>query len=50
MAQVSLGDDDADEDGEAAYAELVEYIRVSVQVVYEELTPVRQRAASAAVH
>ena len=50
MAQVSVGDEEADAEGEAAYAELVEYIRVSVQLVYEELSAVRQRVQSAGSH
>jgi hypothetical protein len=50
MAQVAVGDDEADADGEAAYAELVEYVRVSVQLVYEELAEVRQRVQSAGRH
>jgi yecA family protein len=50
MAEVAVGDDEADADGEAAYAELVEYVRVGVQLVYEELTEVRQRVESAGRH
>ncbi|MEO8223829.1 MAG: UPF0149 family protein [Gammaproteobacteria bacterium] len=50
MAQVAVGDDEPDPDGEAAYAELVEYVRVSVQLVYEELSVVRQRVQSTARH
>lgn len=50
MAQVSVGDEEADAEGEAAYAELVEYVRVSVQLVYEELSEVRQRVQSAGRH
>ncbi len=50
MAQVSVGEEEADADGEAAYAELVEYVRVSVQLVYEELSEVRQRVQSAGRH
>jgi hypothetical protein len=50
MAQVAVGDEEADEEGEAAYAELVEYIRVSVQIVYEELGAVRQRVQASTVH
>jgi uncharacterized protein YgfB (UPF0149 family) len=50
MAQVAVGDDQPDADGEAAYVELVEYVRVSVQLVYEELTVVRQRVLSAGRH
>jgi uncharacterized protein len=38
----ATGDDaDADESNEQAYAELVEFIRVAAQVVFEELLPVR---------
>lgn len=50
MAQVSVGDEEADPDGEAAYAELVEYVRVSVQLVYEELSEVRHRVQAAGIH
>lgn len=50
MAQVSVGDEEADAEGESAYAELVEYVRVSVQLVFEELSEVRQRVQSAGVH
>jgi len=37
---------DADEEAEAALAELVEYVRVSVQLVYEEAQPARIRLAA----
>jgi len=50
LAQVAVGDEEPDAEGEAAYVELVEYIRVSVQLVYEELTAVRQRVQSAGRH
>jgi uncharacterized protein YgfB (UPF0149 family) len=50
MAQVSVGDEEADAEGEAAYTELVEYVRVSVQLVYEELSEVRRRVQSAGRH
>lgn len=33
---------ESEESNEAAYAELVEFIRVSVQVVFEELAPLRE--------
>jgi uncharacterized protein YgfB (UPF0149 family) len=35
---------EADESNEQAYAELVEFIRVAAQVVFEELLPLRQQA------
>ena len=39
----ATGDDaDADESNEQAYAELVEFIRVAAQVVFEELLPLRR--------
>src|SRR5579872_2131309 len=41
----ATGDDaDSDEANEQAYAELVEFIRVGAQVVFEELLPLRQQA------
>jgi len=41
----ATGDDaDADESNEQAYAELVEFIRVAAQVVFEELLPLRTQA------
>jgi uncharacterized protein YgfB (UPF0149 family) len=40
----ATGDDaEADESNEQAYAELVEFIRVAAQVVFEELLPLRQQ-------
>jgi len=55
IAQLSragfTGDEAGTEDeGEAAYAELVEYLRVSVQLAFEELLPARGRAAARATH
>lgn len=35
--------EDAGEGAEEAYAELVEFVRVSVQLLFEELTPLRER-------
>jgi uncharacterized protein len=41
----ATGDDaDADESNEQAYAELVEFIRVAAQVVFEELLPLLRQA------
>jgi uncharacterized protein YgfB (UPF0149 family) len=43
---VDAGDsEDSDESNEAAYAELVEFVRVGVQLVFEELEGVRQQPA-----
>lgn len=40
ITQATVGDDEP-EDDEAAYAEIVEYVRVAVQLVYEELAGLR---------
>lgn len=50
LAQAVAGDDQTESEGEAAYAELVEYVRVSVQLIYEEFSAVRQRVMSAGTH
>lgn len=48
ISRASAGDDaeaapvDPDEETEAAYSELVEYIRVAVQLAYEELAELRE--------
>ena len=38
--------DEADEEAEAAFAEVVEYVRVSAQLVYDETAALRQRTTS----
>ena len=43
LAQMSVGDEATDGEGEAAYAEIIEYVRVGVQLVYEECTLIRRR-------
>lgn len=42
ITQVGVEPDEADEAGESAYAELVEFVRVGAQLVFEELTPYRE--------
>jgi yecA family protein len=37
IARASVGEDDSQEDSEASYVELVEYLRASTQLVHEEL-------------
>ncbi len=44
ISRASGDDADADESNELAYAELVEFIRVAAQVVFEELLPLRRQA------
>jgi hypothetical protein len=50
IARLTLGDEEADLDAESAYTELVEFVRVSVQLMFEELCDVRRRLAAASVH
>jgi hypothetical protein len=47
MTRVAVNDDDPEEN-EEALTELVEYLRVASQLVYEELSELRHRAASPA--
>ena len=44
ISRASGDEAEADESNEQAYAELVEFIRVAAQVVFEELLPLRQQA------
>jgi uncharacterized protein YgfB (UPF0149 family) len=50
ITRITLDDEESDLEAEAAYTELVEFVRVSVQLVFDELYDVRQGLASAAVH
>lgn len=50
IARVTLGEDETDLEAEAAYTELVEFVRVSVQLIFEELHDVRQGITTARVH
>lgn len=50
MAEVSIQADENGPDDEAAYTELVEYVRVSVQLVFEELAIVRARVSANGPH
>ncbi|MDR2214507.1 MAG: UPF0149 family protein [Nevskiaceae bacterium] len=42
ITQVDVDPDEDEEQNEQAYAELVEFVRVGVQLVYEQLTPLRE--------
>jgi uncharacterized protein len=46
IAQAGGDDSDSDESNEEAYAELVEFIRMGAQMVYEELLPMRESIQS----
>jgi hypothetical protein len=50
IARVTLDDEETDLEAETAYAELVEFVRVSVQLLFEDLGNLRQRLAAASVH
>jgi uncharacterized protein YgfB (UPF0149 family) len=41
---VDVDPDDTEESNEEAYAELVEFVRVGVQLLYEQLQPLRDPA------
>lgn len=41
ITQVGVDPDDGDESNEEAYAELVEFVRVGVQMIFERLEPLR---------
>jgi hypothetical protein len=46
ISRVGVDIAQTEESNENAYAELVEFVRVSVQVVFEELEPLRGRPSS----
>lgn len=50
IARVTLDEEETDLEAETAYAELVEFVRVSVQLLFEDLGNLRQRLAAASVH
>jgi uncharacterized protein YgfB (UPF0149 family) len=56
ITQVDVDASDSDENNESSYSELVEFVRVGVQLLFDELTPYRQApqasdsAASGSLH
>ena len=52
ITRAAVDEDDDPEESDAAYSELVEYVRVAVQLLYEELADLRKAAsdASASIH
>ncbi len=50
LGLADAGSDDPEEEVEAAYAELVEYIRVGVQLVFDALNDVRQSPPASELH
>lgn len=43
LTRVGVGAGESEEENESAYAELVEFVRVGVQLIFEELASVRER-------
>jgi uncharacterized protein YgfB (UPF0149 family) len=50
IARAAFAEEETEGEGEAAYMELVEYVRVSVQLVFEELHVLRAGPAGPAAH
>lgn len=52
ITRAAVDEDEDPEESEAAYSELVEYVRVAVQLVYEELAELRNASpgATASIH
>jgi uncharacterized protein len=50
ISKASVAAADGSEEAEASLTELTEYVRVGVQIVYEELAQVRNRATSKHLH
>lgn len=50
IARAALGDEETEIEAEAAYAELVEFVRVSVQLVFEDLHRARRDLSDQGVH
>jgi hypothetical protein len=46
ITRVGVDTDQNSEQNESAYAELVEFVRVGVQLVFEELSPLRDQPSS----
>ncbi len=50
ITRAGFESDDNEEEAEAAYAELVEFVRVSAQLVFEELQPFRDKPRPVKTH
>lgn len=50
IARLTLDGEESDLEAEAAYTELVEFVRVGVQLLFDELYDVRQQLAAAPLH
>jgi len=50
ISRAAFTEDETEDEAEAAYLEVVEFVRVSVQLVFEELHLIRSRSASGKTH
>jgi uncharacterized protein YgfB (UPF0149 family) len=50
ITRASFAEDETEEEGEAALVQLIEYVRVSVQLVYEELLKIRVGPGQSSAH
>ena len=50
IGRAGVAEEEAEEAGESAYAELVEYVRVGVQIVFDECRAPRQPESAAGLH
>jgi len=50
ITQAQFADGEGEEEGEKAYANLVEYVRVGAQLIYDELNPPAAEARPAQLH
>jgi uncharacterized protein len=46
IGRATVDPEELDEEGESAYAELVEYLRAGVQLIYDEMAPLRTQPTS----
>ena len=50
ITRAAYTEDETEDEAEAAYMEVVEFVRVSVQLVFEELHLIRSRGSRANTH
>jgi uncharacterized protein YgfB (UPF0149 family) len=50
ISRAAFTEDETEDEAEAAYLEVVEFVRVSVQLVFEELHLIRSRSAGGTTH
>jgi uncharacterized protein YgfB (UPF0149 family) len=50
IGRAGVAEEEAEEVGESAYAELVEYVRVGVQIVFDECRAPRQGPGAPQLH